>query len=119
MLIDYGIIGAVGLLIYSVVDAIISPTIGRRISCNDEKVLTVGYEKGLFRKPITIDMNIDSHVLIIGLSNCGKSKLAEGMLKGKSVTIFTDYFDYARANDAKQRIMTCIEQGPYPCKVKE
>ena len=87
MLIDYGLIAAVGLLTYSVVDAIISPTIGRRISCNDEKVLTVGYEKGLFRKPITIDMNIDSHVLIIGLSNCGKSKLAEGMLQGKSVTI--------------------------------
>ena len=87
MLIDYGLIAAVGLLTYSVVDAIISPTIGRRIRCNDEKVLTVGYEKGLFRKPITIDMNIDSHVLIIGLSNCGKSKLAEGMLKGKSVTI--------------------------------
>ena len=87
MIIDYGLIGAVGLLIYSVSEAIISPTIGRRISYNDDKILTVGYEKGLFRKPITIDMNIDSHVLIIGLSNCGKSKLAEGMLKGKSVTI--------------------------------
>ena len=37
---------------------------------------------------------------------------------GKSVTIFTDYYDYARANDAKQRIMECIEHGPYPCKVK-
>ena len=87
MLIDYGIIGAVGLLIYSVVDAIISPICGLRISCNDDKILTVGYEDKVIRKPITIDMNIDSHVLIIGLSNCGKSKLAEGMLKGKSVTV--------------------------------
>ena len=88
LLIDYGIIGVVGLLIYSVADVIISPICGLRISCNDEKVLAVGYEKRLFiKKPITIDMNIDSHVLIIGLSNCGKSKLAEGMLQGKSVTI--------------------------------
>lgn len=39
--------------------------------------------------------------------------------KGKSVKLFTDYYYYAQANDAKQRIMKCIEKGPYPCKVKE
>ena len=85
MLIDYALIGAVGLLIYSVVDRITDTSIHK---CGyTDTILTVGYEKGLFRKPITIDMNIDSHALIIGLSNCGKSKLAEGMLKGKSVTV--------------------------------
>ena len=85
MLIDYGLIGAVGLLIYSVADRITDTSIHK---CGyTDTILTVGYEKGLFRKPITIDMNIDSHVLIIGLSNCGKSKLAEGMLQGKSVTV--------------------------------
>ena len=85
MLIDYGIIGIVGLLIYSVVDRITDTSIYK---CGyTDTTLVVGYEKGLFRKPITIDMNIDSHVLIIGLSNCGKSKLAEGMLQGKSVTV--------------------------------
>ena len=85
MLIDYGLIGAVGLLIYSVADRITDTSIHK---CGyTDTILTVGYEKGLFRKPITINMKIDSHVLIIGLSNCGKSKLAEGMLQGKSVTI--------------------------------
>ncbi len=38
--------------------------------------------------------------------------------KGKSVTLFKDYYYYANANDAKQRIMKCIKHGPYPCKVK-
>lgn len=85
MLIDYALIGTIGLLIYSVADRITDTSIHK---CGyTDTILTVGYEKGLFRKPITIDMNIDSHVLIIGLSNCGKSKLAEGMLKGKSVTV--------------------------------
>ena len=85
LLIDYGLLAAVGLLIYSVADRITDTSIHK---CGyTDTTLTVGYEDKLIRKPITIDMNVDSHVLIIGLSNCGKSKLAEGMLQGKSVTI--------------------------------
>ena len=85
ILLDYGLIAAVGLLIYSVADRITDTSIHKCGYTNT--TLTVGYEDKLIRKPIAIDMNIDSHVLIIGLSNCGKSKLAEGMLRGKSVTI--------------------------------
>ena len=87
MLIDYSLIVGTGIVMYELSKSLLSHLGSSRNCFNSDKVLIVGYEKGLFRKPITIDMNIDSHVLIIGLSNCGKSKLAEGMLKGKSVTI--------------------------------
>ena len=87
MLIDYGLIIGTGIVMYELSKSLLGHLGSSRNCFNSDKILTVGYEKGLFRKPITIDMNIDSHVLIIGLSNCGKSKLAEGMLQGKSVTI--------------------------------
>ena len=86
MLIDYYLCFLICVLLGTVVNKASDSIINNSDSQNGN-VLTVGYEKGLFRKPITIDMNIDSHVLIIGLSNCGKSKLAEGMLQGKSVTV--------------------------------
>ena len=36
----------------------------------------------------------------------------------KDFVVFRNYSNYADANDAKQRIMNCVEHGPYPCKVK-
>ena len=87
MLIDYSLIVGTGIVMYELSKSILSHLGSSRNCFNSDKVLLVGYEDKFIRKPITIDMNIDSHVLIIGLSNCGKSKLAEGMLKGKSVTI--------------------------------
>lgn len=87
ILIDYGLIVGAGIVMYELSKSLLSHLGSSRNCLNSDKVLTVGYEDKLIRKPITIDMNIDSHVLIIGLSNCGKSKLAEGMLQGKSVTI--------------------------------
>ena len=87
ILLDYGLLFGTGIAMYELSKSILSHLGSSRNSLNSDKVLTVGYEDKLIRNPITIDMNIDSHVLIIGLSNCGKSKLAEGMLKGKSVTI--------------------------------
>ena len=87
MLIDYALLTGVGIVMYELSKSLLSHLGSSRNCLNSDNVLTVGYEDKLIRKPITIDMNVDSHVLIIGLSNCGKSKLAEGMLKGKSVTI--------------------------------
>ena len=87
MLIDYALLFGTGIVMYELSKSILSHLGSSRNCFNSDKVLLVGYEDKFIRKPITIDMNIDSHVLIIGLSNCGKSKLAEGMLKGKSVTI--------------------------------
>ena len=87
MLIDYALLFGTGIVMYELSKSILSHLGSSRNCFNSDKVLLVGYEDKLIRKPITIDMNVDSHVLIIGLSNCGKSKLAEGMLKGKSVTI--------------------------------
>ena len=87
MLIDYALLFGTGIVMYELSKSLLSHLGSSRNCLNSDKVLIVGYEDKLIRKPITIDMNIDSHVLIIGLSNCGKSKLAEGMLKSKSVTI--------------------------------
>ena len=87
MLIDYALLFGTGIVMYELSKSLLSHLGSSRNCFNSDKVLIVGYEDKLIRKPITIDMNIDSHVLIIGLSNCGKSKLAEGMLKSKSVTI--------------------------------
>ena len=87
ILLDYALIVGTGIVMYELSKSLLSHLGSSRNCFNSDKVLVVGYEDKLIRKPITIDMNIDSHVLIIGLSNCGKSKLAEGMLQGKSVTI--------------------------------
>ena len=87
MLIDRALLVGTGIVMYELSKSLLSHLGSSRNCFNSDKVLVVGYEDKLIKKPITIDMNIDSHVLIIGLSNCGKSKLAEGMLKGKSVTI--------------------------------
>lgn len=87
MLIDIGLILGIGLLMYELSEPLLSHLGDSRNCFKDDYVLVIGHTKGLFKTPITVDMNIDSHVLIIGLSNCGKSKLAEGMLKGKTVTI--------------------------------
>ena len=87
MLLDYALLFGTGIVMYELSKSLLSHLGSSRNCLNSDKVLVVGYEDKLIRKPITIDMNIDSHVLIIGLSNCGKSKLAEGMLKSISVTI--------------------------------
>ena len=87
MLIDYALLFGTGIAMYELSKSLLSHLGSSRNCLNSDKVLIVGYEDKLIRKPITIDMNIDSHVLIIGLSNCGKSKLAEGMLQSKSVTV--------------------------------
>ena len=87
MLIDRALLVGTGIVMYELSKSLLSHLGSSRNCLNSDKVLVVGYEDKFIKKPITIDMNIDSHVLIIGLSNCGKSKLAEGMLKGKSVTI--------------------------------
>ena len=87
ILLDYALLTGAGIIMYELSKSLLSHLGSSRNCFNSDKVLVVGYEDKLIRKPITIDMDIDSHVLIIGLSNCGKSKLAEGMLRGKSVTI--------------------------------
>lgn len=58
------------------------------IKLNDYQLLLGATTRGI---PIVVDMKIDSHMLIIGLSNCGKSKLAEGCLKNKRVTIINAF----------------------------
>ena len=104
LLIDYGLLVAAGLLTYSVVDAIISPICGRRISCNDDKILVVGYEKGLFKKPITVDMNVTPHLLCCGLSGQGKSKCIEYAVRGKDVVLLNAFEDDFKSIKARRII---------------
>lgn len=57
---------------------------------DQEKVLTLGCRDN--GSPIKVNMNIDSHMLIIGLSNSGKSKLAEQCLQDKkSITVLNAF----------------------------
>lgn len=49
--------------------------------------LLLGEDTSILHRKIYVDMSVDSHVLIVGLSNCGKSKLAEGMLRDKDVIV--------------------------------
>ena len=104
LLIDYGLLLGTGLLTYSIADAIISPICGRRINCNDDKILTVGYEKGLFRKPITIDMNVTPHLLCCGLSGQGKSKCIEYAVRGKDVVLLNAFEDDFKSIKARRII---------------
>ena len=102
MLIDYGLIGAVGLLIYSVADRITDTSIHK---CGyTDTTLTVGYEKGLFRKPITIDMNVTPHLLCCGLSGQGKSKCIEYAVRGKDVVLLNAFEDDFKSIKARRII---------------
>ncbi len=38
---------------------------------------------------------------------------------GKKIPVFEDYTDTWQAEKSRDLIQKCIEQGPYPCKVKE
>ena len=104
LLIDYGLLLGTGLLTYSIADAIISPICGRRINCNDDKILTVGYEKGLFKKPITVDMNVTPHLLCCGLSGQGKSKCIEYAVRGKDVVLLNAFEDDFKSIKARRII---------------
>ena len=103
MLIDYGIIGAVGLLIYSVADRITDSIINNSDSQNGN-MLTVGYEKGLFRKPIIVDMNVTPHLLCCGLSGQGKSKCIEYAVRGKDVVLLNAFEDDFKSIKARRII---------------
>lgn len=89
LLIDYALITGVGVLLYELTDKYISDAIINHSRSGDE-TLTVGYS-GILKKPITVDMKIDSHILIVGNSNSGKSKLAEGMFQNKNVVILNAF----------------------------
>ena len=66
MLIDVGLILGIGLLMYELSEPLLSHLGDSRNCFKDDYVLVIGHAKGLFKTPITVDMNIDSHVLIIG-----------------------------------------------------
>ena len=40
------------------------------------------------------------------------------MKNKKSIILGKDFSNYGRAEELKRGVMTCIQQGPYPCKVK-
>ena len=49
-----------------------------------EKCLKIGYENfGGYKKPIIVDMDVNPHMLVCGLSNQGKSKMVEYAIKDK------------------------------------
>lgn len=57
---------------------------------DQEKILTLGYRDN--KTPIKVNMNIDPHMLVVGISNCGKSKMVEKCLQDKkSVTILNAF----------------------------
>lgn len=57
---------------------------------DQEKILTLGCRDN--KTPIKVNMNIDPHMLVVGISNCGKSKMVELCLRDKkSVTILNAF----------------------------
>ena len=57
---------------------------------DQEKILTLGCRDN--KTPIKVNMNIDPHMLVVGISNCGKSKMVELCLQDKkSVTILNAF----------------------------
>lgn len=105
-LLDYGLLGAVGLLTYSVLDIYISTNVwkGRH---NDENTLILGQEKGLFtKKPITIDLKMFPSLSITGISGAGKISLITGaLMKNKADKVLLNaYFDDFRGIYFKKRI---------------
>ena len=57
---------------------------------DQEKILTLGCRDN--KTPIKVNMNIDPHMLVVGISNCGKSKMVEKCLQDKkSITILNSF----------------------------
>ena len=109
LLIDYGLIGAVGLLTYSVVDRITDSIINNSDSQNGN-VLTVGYS-GIFKKPITVDLKKFPSLSITGISGTGKTCLITGaLMKNKADKVLLNaYEDDFKGIYFKKRI-TDIEE---------
>lgn len=116
LLIDLGIIGTVGLLSYELADRFISDKLisiveGRKSSCNNDKLLTVGYQGKLIKKPITIDLKVFPSIAIVGITGCGKSRMASYMMKHTKINkvLLNAYADDFADIYFKKRI-TDIEQ---------
>lgn len=92
MLIDTALIIGTGI----VIGELLTEPIYKKINKFTKKEITettliLGKDK--HKNPITVDLGIDSHILIVGLSNCGKSRLAEYSLKDKKNVIIINAFD--------------------------
>lgn len=94
MLINLGLAGLGILLLYELVDksnvatALINWYSPKVTKVETDTLLRLGYND---KEDITVDMNVDAHMLIVGLSQCGKSRLAEGCLQNKSVTVINAF----------------------------
>lgn len=90
MLIDYALIIGTGIVIGELLTEPIYKKINKFTKKElSETTLVLGRDK--HKNSITVDMAIDSHILIVGLSNCGKSRMAEYSLKDKNVIIINAF----------------------------
>lgn len=120
MLIDLAIYGLSTMLLYEIIDRSniadkIIRMYNRRkaVPCTDT-ILDLGYNDE--QDNITVDMSIDAHMIIAGLSQCGKSRLAESCLQNKPVTIlnaFTKDFKTLKGNriNGKLNILEYLEHA--------
>ena len=58
---------------------------------DQEKILTLGCRDN--KTPIKVNMNIDPHMLVVGISNCGKSKMVEKCLQDKKLVTILNAFE--------------------------
>ena len=58
---------------------------------DQEKVLTLGCRDN--KTPIKVNMNIDPHMLVVGISNCGKSMMVEKCLQDKKTITVLNAFE--------------------------
>ena len=66
--------------------------------------LKLGYIRGIVNKPILVDMRVNAHCFIAGLSGSGKTKMVEKAIKGKQVVLLNAFKDDFRTIQAKRII---------------
>lgn len=68
----------------------------------DQYQLKIGYVKGIFNKPIVVDMRITPHLFVVGLSGNGKSKMVEKAIQKKNVVLINAFKDDFKTVQAKR-----------------
>ena len=111
MLIDYALIIGTGIVMYELSKSLLSHLGSSRNCFNSDKVLTVGYEDKVIRKPITIDLKKFPSLSITGISGTGKTCLITGaLMKNKADKVLLNaYEDDFKGIYFKKRI-TDIEE---------
>lgn len=92
----------------------------KRIPLTDKQLL-VGYDSVTYN-PIVIDMNITAHLLVCGLSQCGKSRMVEFAIRDKNVVLLNVFkHDFKtikktrriNGNDNIKKYLESLTKEPY------